>query len=215
VKLGCFGCLSLIVLILLVVMLGGGLLFLSTHIFTAPDLQSVSFSKADGYSAQQKLYELILRGAGRSSRADTIVLTEREVNAFLANHLDQSAGLPLSPLTVKLEEGQFFLQGQTSLMNLLRAPVFSYLAPYLTDPRLDRQVWVSIRGRVDVEGAGSGGTRHGTVTVTEFVLGRQPLSSFLLYAAMGPSGSGLFRWVVPSVVDSVEIHPKQVVIRTR
>jgi len=214
VKLGCFGCLSVIVLLLLLVMAGGALLFLSTNIFTAPDVQSVSFSRADGYSAQQKLYEIILRGARRSTRTDPIVLTEREVNAFLAHHLDESAGLPLSPLIVKLEDGQFFVQGQTPLKNLLRAPLFSYLTPYLSDPRLDRQVWVSIRGRVDIEGADGKGTRHGTVTVTEFALGRQPLSSFLLYAAAGPSGSGLFRWPVPSVVDSVEIHPKQAIIRT-
>ena len=213
-KFGCFGCLALIVLVLVVVTVGGTLIFLSTNIFATPDLQSVPFSKSDGYSAQQKLYEVILRGAGRSHRTDPIVLSEREVNAFLAHHLDEAA-LALSPITVKLEGDQFFVQGQTPLRNLLRAPLFSYLAPYLSDPRLDQPVWVSIRGRIDIQGAAGKGTRYGTVSMTEFALGRQPVSSVLLYAAMGPSGAGLFRWSVPSVVESVEIRGKQAIIRTR
>jgi hypothetical protein len=73
-------------------------------------------------------------------------------------------------------------------------------------------VWVTVRATVRVEGQAS---RYGTVSVTQFELGRQHVSSYLLYVMMGPSGRGVFRWPVPSVVDSIQIEEGQAIIRTR
>ena len=205
-KLGCFGCFTLVVLVLAVLAVTGGVLFLSVNVLGSPDVRPVSFSRADGYAAQQKLYELVLRQAGHSSRRDPITLTEREVNAFLSRHLAEAAGVPLSPLTVRLDKDHLFAQGQTPLRNLFQGPPFAYLMPYIPDKRLDQPVWVS---------PAAGATGYGKVTVTEFVLGRQPVSSFLLYVMLGPSGAGLFRWPVPGVVESVQIQSGQAIIRTR
>src|SRR2546426_11556527 len=214
-KLGCFGCFALVVLVLAVLVVTGGVLFLSINILRSPDVQPVSFSRADGYAAQQKLYELVLRQAGRSGRRDPITLTEREVNAFLSRHLAEVAGVPLSPLTVRLDEDHLFAQGQTALRNLFQGPPFAYLLPYIPDRRLDQPVWVSVRARISIDAAAGAATGYGTVTVTEFVLGRQPLNSFLLYVMLGPSGAGLFRWPVPGVVESIRIQSGQAIIRTR
>src|ERR1044072_1039553 len=73
-KLGCFGCLFLIValLVIVVVILGG--IFLSTNIFRPPEVRPVAFTRHDGYSAQQKLFEGVSRQSGRSSRHDPITL---------------------------------------------------------------------------------------------------------------------------------------------
>ena len=214
-KLGCFGCFALVVLVLAVLVVTGGVLFVSANILRSPDVRPVSFSRADGYAAQQKLYELVLRQAGRSSRKDPITLTEREVNAFLSRHLAEAAGVPLSPLTVRLDGDHLSAQGQTALRTLFQGPPFAYLLPYIPDKRLDQPVWVSVRARISIDAAAGAATGYGTVTVTEFVLGRQPINSFLLYVMLGPSGAGLFRWPVPGVVESIRIQSGQAIIRTR
>ncbi len=211
-RLGCFGCFVLVIVVLAVLVLAGGILFLSANIFRSPDVRPVSFSRGDGYSAQQKLYEVELRQSGRSSRKDPIILTEREANAFLSRHLAEAAGIPLSPLVVRFDKGQFFAQGQTALRNILQGPPFGYLLPYIPDKRLDQPVWITVRGRISVEG---GATRYGTVTLTELILGRQPVHSYLLYVMMGPSGAGLFHWPVPAAVESVQMEEGQAIIRTR
>src|SRR6266849_119982 len=97
-RLGCVGCFLLIVVVLVIAVLVGAILFLSVNIFGTPDVRPVSYSREDGYSAQQKLFEVALRQSGRSSRKDPIVLSEREANAFLSRHLAEGVGVPVSPL---------------------------------------------------------------------------------------------------------------------
>ncbi len=214
-RLGCVGCFLVIVVVLAAIVVVGGVLFLSSNIFGTPDLRPVSYSKADGYAAQQKLYEIAQRQAGRSSRKDPVVLSEREVNAFLAHHLTEVAGVSVASLTVKLSKGQFFAQGQTTLRYLLSAPAFSYIFRYMPESRLNQPVWVTVRGRLSIEDGAGGNSRNGSVAVTELVLGRQPLHSLLLYGVLGPSGGGLFRWPVPRVVESVQLEEGQAIIHTR
>ena len=121
----------LIVVILVIVVVGLGVIFLSTNIFSPPDVRPVSFTKNDGYAAQQKLFEVASRQSGRSSRRDPITITEPEANAFLSRHLDQS-GLPLSPIVVRFAKGEILAQGQTAFRNLLKGPPFAQIAPYLS-----------------------------------------------------------------------------------
>jgi hypothetical protein len=214
VKLGCFGCFVVVVGILALLVLAGGAIFLSTNIFGTPQVPSVSFSRSDGYAAQQKLYEIVQRQIGRSSRKDPISLTESEANAFLSRHLSEGT-VPLSPIVVKFKVDQFTVQGQTALRNLVQSPPFTYLLPYLPDKYLDHPVWVSIQGRIAIGGRGEASERSADVTVTEFVLGRQPINPFFLYMLMGPSGAGLFRFRVPGVVEAVDIEAGRAIIRTR
>jgi hypothetical protein len=76
-------------------------------------------------------------------------------------------------------------------------------------------VWVSIQGRITIGAGGEATERTADVSVTEFVLGRQPISPFFLYMLMGPSGAGLFRFRVPGVVEGVDIQGGRATIRTR
>jgi hypothetical protein len=213
-KVGCFGCFVLTLAGLTCLVVVGGALFLSANIFQAPDVRPVSFSKADGYTAQQKLYEIVQRQSKRSARKDAITLSEREANAFLSHHLEMS-GMPMSPLTVRFENGQLFAQGQTRLRSIFQGPPFAQILPYIPDGGLNRPVWITVRARISLQPGASGASQYASLDVTRFELGRQLLSSFLLYGMMGPSGAGLFRWPVPAVVDSIRVGDGQVTIRTR
>ena len=214
VRLGCFGCFVLVVGGLALVVLAGGAVFLSSNIFGTPEVPPVAFSRSDGYSAQQKLFEIVQRQAGHSSRKDPISLTEAEANAFLSRHLDEGT-VPLSPVVVRFKGDQFVVRGQTALRNLIQSPPFSWALPYLTSRYLNQPVWVSVEGRITIAGRGESTGRSADVTVSDFALGRQPISPFLLYALMGPSGGGLFHFRVPGVIESVEIQGGRAVIRTR
>ena len=211
-KLGCVGCLLLIVAILVIVVVGLGMIFLSTNIFSPPEVRPVSFTRLDGYAAQQKLFEVASRQHGRSTRRDPITLSEPEVNAFLSRHLEQS-GLPLSPIVVRLHKGEVVAQGQTQLRNLIKGPPLAQIAGYVGDKRLDEPIWVTIRGRVAIDGTGS--QRQGRVDVEQFALGKQHLGSMLLMLLMGPSGGGLLRWPVPAVVDEIRVGEGNLTITTR
>lgn len=209
---GCLGCVVVIVAIMVILVVGLGVVLLSTTIFTPPEVRPVSFTKNDGYAAQQKLFEVASRQSGRSGRRDPITITEAEANAFLSRHLDQS-GLPLSPLVVRLAKGEILAQGQTAFRNLLKGPPFAQIAPYLSTKRLDELVWVTVGGRIKIEGTGN--SRHGSVEVTQFALGKQQLGSIVLLLLMGPSGGGLLQWPVPAVVDEVRVGEGQLSITTR
>jgi hypothetical protein len=214
-RLGCLGCFVLILVVLTALVVVGGALFLSGNIFAIPDVKPSSYSRSDGYSAQQKLFEIAQRQSGRSTRKDPIVLNEREANAFIANHLSEAAGVSLSPLTIKFSRGQFWAQGQTALRNLFLGPPLSYVLKYIPDNRLNLPVWVTVRGHVSIEDGVGANSRHGVISVTELTLGRQSLHSFVLYLLLGPSGSGLLRWPVPRVVESIQIEDGQAILHTR
>lgn len=216
-RVGCFGCLALTLLILVVLVAVLGVLFLSGNILDAPETTpSGKFGRSDGYSAQQKLYEIVLRQTDRSTRRDPIVLSETEVNAFLANHLAEAADLPLKPISVKFTGGLMEVQGQTALRNLLQGPPLPQLMPYVPQAKLDHPVWVTVRGRVKIEIGPAGATRnYGKVELVDFSLGKQPLGTWLLSLMLGSTGSRLLRWQVPGVVQEVQIDDGRIIIRTR
>ena len=216
-RLGCFGCLALLVVILVVAVGALGIVFLSGNITSPPDnVRPVRFTRADGYSAQQKLYEVVLRQSGRSSRQDPVVISEQEANAFLANHLAEAADLPFSPLSVRFTNGEIEFAGQTALRNLLQGPPFAQLLPYVSDSRLDTPLWVTVKGRVVVETAPAGSARaFGRVDLSEFALGKQNLGTWLLSLMLGSTSTRVLRWQIPAIIQEVQVQDGKVVIVTR
>ena len=214
-RLGCFGCLALVVVVMVIAVGALGIVFLSGNITTPPDLPVARYSRADGHSAQQKLYELVLRQTGRSSRQDPVVITEQEANAFLANHLAEAGGLPFDPLIVRFSNGQLELKGQTPLRNLLQGPPFAQLLPYVSDSRLDHPLWVTVKGQVVIEGRAEGARNYGRVDLSDFALGRQDLGTWLVSLMMGPTSKRLLRWQVPAVVREVQIQDGKAIVLTR
>src|SRR5713226_6841683 len=87
-KLGCFGCLSVFVVVLSILALGGGALWVWGRIQATPPLLRGGPSKADPTAVERRLAELWLRAAGRSTRVEPVVLSEPEIAAFLARHLE-------------------------------------------------------------------------------------------------------------------------------
>jgi len=215
-KLGCAGCLILSVGLMFLAVVAGGFLFLSGNIFEEPRFDPVEWLRGDASSARSKLAEVVQRDLGHSSRQDPILLNEREVNALVARHLAETAGLRFDPFAIKLTRGQFVLQGRTTIGDLLQGPPFAQLAPQLPAAQLSRPIWITARGHISVE-PGEPGGRPGRarVDLTEFTLGKQPVGAWPFSIVMGPAGSRLLKWTVPGALRDVEIDDRRLVIRTR
>jgi len=215
-KMGCAGCLVLLIGLGFVAILVGGFIFLSGNIFEEPRSEALEWSRSDASSARAALREVLLRDAGQSGRQDPILLSEREINALVARHLAETAGLRFDPFAIRLTQGQFLLQGRTLLRSLLHGPPFAQLAAYLPVSQLNRPIWITVRGYLAIQ-PGDPGVRPGQarVTLTEFNLGRQPVGNWPFSVVMGSAGSGLLKWQVPGTVRDIDIQDRRLVIRTR
>ena len=213
-KFGCMGCLALL-LILAVVLVGGALaLYYAGSVFDMPAFPRVEYTPSDGHRAQQKLFELATRNSKRS--AEPVVLTERELNAFLARHLEEGEGLHFSPIVVRLSPGTIEVQGRTTLVNLFQGFPFPLLAEYLPASALDRPVWVTVSGTIQVQKRRSRTERpYGQLVVSEFSLGNQDLGSWVLAWMLGGKRESLLRWQLPPAVDGITIEQGRVVITAR
>ena len=81
---------------------------------------------------------------------------------------------------------------------------------------LAQTVWVTVRGRFIIDHPRTkGGRTYARVEVSEFALGKQPVGRWLLWLMLGPAGSKLLRFQVPTIVDSVQIEERRVMIRTQ
>src|SRR6266567_1115667 len=137
-KMGCVGCLFIVIGIIFFAAVAGGFLFLSGNIFEAPPFDAVEWSRGDASSAQSKLYELVQRDAGQSTRQDPVLLSEREANALAAQYLAQTGHLRFEPFGIRLTQGQFTLRGRTQLGSILPEPPFAQIRPYLPAAQLAR-----------------------------------------------------------------------------
>lgn len=208
------GCVILFVVVLgLGVVLAGGLIY-SMNIFYLPDRPPEPLGTAvDGWRAQRKMLEIVLRERNVSSRTQPLVFTEKQLNAFLSRHLEESRGIPFSNLRVKLIPGGLSLQGQTRLRSLARAVPFNYIVGYLPASEMDRPVWVVMQARVRLE-SGRFGKRQEYLRIepTMFRIGAHVMSARVLSWIVGRE---LFRWAVPNVIQSVEVEEGRVVVTTR
>lgn len=214
-KLGCVGCLMVIISVAFLVVVAGGFLFMSDNIFGEPRFEVVDWDPANALTARDKLLQLVLRDTGRSGRRDPIILSEREINALVARHLAEKAGLRFSPFALRLTRGEFLLKGRTVLRSLLQGPPFAQLADYLPGAQLDRPVWITVRGYIATRPGDPGGRPgEARVVLTEFNLGRQPFGSWPFSALMGSAATGLLKWQVPGTLRDIDIEDRRVLIRT-
>jgi len=214
-RLGCAGCLILVVLLTFIGGLVGGFVVLSGNMLEEPRFEVVAWSRSDASAARYKLREVALRETGQSGRQDPIIVSEREINALVASHLAEAAGLRFEPFSMRVFQGQFLLQGRTVLRSLLRGPPFAQLAAYLPASQLGRSIWITVRGSLAVQ-AGEPGRKPGQarVVLTEFNLGKQPIGIWPFSAVMGSTGAELLKWQVPGIVRDVDLEERRVVVRT-
>src|SRR6266508_4927329 len=78
-KLGCSGCLALILILAVASLLVGGAVGAAVRMLAHPDVRVAPSTAADGARAQQKLFDL----ARQARRGETIALSEAEVNALI------------------------------------------------------------------------------------------------------------------------------------
>jgi len=214
-RVGCLGCLVLaIVLVGLGIVIGGSLVF-SSSIFNLPESipTTPEWTSSDGQRAQQKLFEIVRRDTRKSSRTDPLALTEREINAFLVQHLEESERINFSPLLVKLNAGEVVIQGRTQLKALLRGVPFNYLVQYLPASQANRPVWVVIQGTVRIERDRVRKERKFLrIEPSGFRIGTQEAGTWLLSRMVGPK---LLRWPVPKVIAAISVEAGRVVVITR
>ncbi len=207
-RLGCFGCLTVVVVLALVGVVGWG----AFQITRAPGLAGPPTSQADGIRAQQKIFD-VLRRSG-SGRPHTVALSERELNAFLSRHLGETADMPLRMLAVRLpSDGHAEIAGQMPLRQLLGLPPFSALAGGLPASWLERGIWLSLRARATLEG-GDGARRHLRLDVERFWLGRLPLPEVMLRVLLDPGALRFLRWPMPDAIDGLRIEPGRLVLQS-
>jgi hypothetical protein len=213
-KAGCIGFVIIALVVAIALVGGGAVLFSAGSIFEIPSRPPAQYSASDGYRAQQKLFSLLPREGRRPPRE--VVLTEPEINAFLARHLAESEGIPLSPIVVKLRPGIVEIQGMTTFRTLLRGFPFRLLPEYLPGTTFDRPVWVSVRGVVEMpRGQLRSERQYGRLRIIEFGLGGQDLGAWVLWLMLGPEvNRHLFQWPVPPVVETIAVDQGRVVIGT-
>jgi len=213
-KLGCLGFLALLLVLAVVFVGGASAIYLAGGMFEAPPWPSaIYYTLSDGYRAQDKIFELILRDSGRSFRHEPVLITEREVNAYLQRHLEEKEGIRLSPLVVKLSDDEIHLQGKTALRDLFKGFPFYLLPDYLPSSALDRPVWVTVRGTIRLDRERGMASRDYTqLEVKTFSLGNQGLGAWLLSLLLGRER---LQWRVPAVVETIKVQEGAIVISTR
>lgn len=210
-RLGCSGCLFVAVIIIGVLIAGivGGV-FLSSAIFTIPEgITASDYTAQDGRAGQQKLAEILLRDGGFARGRGPVIITQRELNGFLAHHLQESGRIPMKPLIVRLTPGILEIQGQTTFGRLFTGFPFSLLADYLPRSYLERPIWVTVRGRIQHDRS------SGSLEVLDFALGSQLISPRLLSWMLGRRGERLLHWHMPGSVERIVIEEGRVVVTTR
>lgn len=215
-RLGCGGCLSLVIFLVSILASAGAGFYFAGAILHVPSIPKPDYTATDGHRAQQKLFGLLLRDSPRAPRREAVVITERELNAFLARHLEENERLPFSPLIVKLSPGKVEIQGQTRLKHLMRAFPLRLLQASLPASVFERQVWVTVRGTIRLHASEAGGRRqYGRLEASAFSLGSQPLGRWLLRALLGRREERLLQWPVPAGVDTITVEQERIVVTTR
>lgn len=210
-RLGCVGCLFLVLVLvgILIAGIAGGLL-LSSAIFATPEgITPPDFTPQNAGAGEQKLAEILLRDRGFAQGKGPVVITQQELNGFLAHHLQESGRIPMKPLSVRLTPGIVGIQGQTTVARLFTGFPFSLLGEYLPRSYVDRPIWVTVKGRIEHDRS------RGSLEVLDFALGTQPISPRVLSWMLGGKGQRLLRWRMPRSVERIVIEEGRVVVRTR
>jgi len=209
-RLGCFGCLTLIILLAL----AGAAAWGTFQVTRAPEIAGAPTSAADGLKAQQKIFDVIRRAG--SGRPHTVTLSERELNAFLRRHLGETAEMPFRNIAVRLpSDGHGEIAGQVPLRQLLGEPVLSALAAVLPAAWLDRDVWLTLRARVTLEGGDAPRDRRQVrLDVERFWIGRLRLPEVMLRVLLDPAALRLLRWPVPDAIEGLRIEPGRLILQS-
>jgi hypothetical protein len=213
---GCTGCLIGVVLLLSAALGLAGGAWVVARLIEVPAADAPPPTAAEAIRAQRKIFSIVRSAeSGRRGQDGPVVLTEGELNAFLARNLPDPAELPLGHPTLKLVGGGVIrFRGTIPVRHLLRSQPASTLAEVLPTGWLARPVSLGLEGHLRLESAGSGRRRYLRLDVDRLWLGRQRLPASLLRFLFDPARLRLLRWSLPVTVESVTIEPGRAVIAT-
>lgn len=193
-------------------------MWIGSAVVAAPEQTPAIGLEQDGLQAQQTLFEIVRRGATRRPPAQRTrreyVLSEGEVNAFLARHLGHVAGLPLTNLAVRfVGNGALELRGRLEV-NQLAGDEKSTLVEYLPESWRKAGVIVTLRGplRLEVE-TSRGQGKSLRLDVEEAYSGRQRVPVLVLERLLA-TNERLTRWSVPDSVTAVIVEKGRAVVQT-
>jgi hypothetical protein len=162
---------------------------------------------ADASRAQQKLFALARHGR----RAQTVTLTEAEVNALLASQMTGNERGSLSRLDARLlGDDRAELVALMPLGAALEEIGLGGVVGVLPRKVRVRPVHLRADVRLMVDAA----PRQARLDVDEFAIGQQRLPAAVLRLLVDPSTLHALRWRLPDHVDAVAIEPGRVLIRT-
>jgi hypothetical protein len=209
-RLGCVGCVTLLatMTVAVVMALAGG--WAVARALDDPGLSAPPFSKGDSATAQHKLFD-IARRARPKPGGEPVVLSEAEINAFLAVNLDGSRLGLRSPFVRLLGDDALEFAGVLPLGRVLRESSLSRVADALPERWLGHPVWARGRARARLETAGR---RYLRLDVEAFSLGRQRLPATLARLVLDPASLRWFTIPLPEGVGAVSVERGRVVIRS-
>jgi hypothetical protein len=179
-----------------------------------PEMSVVEISPADGFRAQQKLFEIMRRA--RSGRAHTVELSEREVNAFLARHLGGAADMPVNELSTRLHgDGRAMIAGRISWKDVLDVPPLPLVSSVLPADWLAQKAWLSLLARVEIERSERPRERrYLRLDVETFRLGRLRLPEIMVRVLLDPSVLRLLRTPLPDGIEAIRVEDGRLFIGT-
>jgi hypothetical protein len=161
-----------------------------------------------GLRVQSAVAQLMLREAGLSSRQEPVTLSDTEVNAFLAGHVE-IRDPPVWPVRVQLHPDGVELGGATTVGRLVEAGLGRGPASVLPGPLGAYPVWVAARGQITVSPSG-----RAEFLAHTGMIGRQRVPVGVLWRGLGGRPPALV-WHMPRVVERVDVEPGRLLIYTR
>ena len=208
-RLGCAGCLVAVVGRAVLTLMMGATVGMGSRMLGQPAVAPIVTTAADGSRAQQKLFELSRR---RRGVAETVIISEAEVNALLTRHLVEARGVQLGAPSARLLGGdRIELMGYRPLGRILEEISLAALGSVLPARWRERPIWLRVGAHIRVE---ERSPRHLQLDVDALVVGRQRVPALALRLLMDPGGVGLLRWPLPAHIESVTIEPGRAIIRT-
>lgn len=169
-----------------------------------PRVPDIVATPEDAARAQQKLWRVVRGGA-----KDPIVLSEAEVNAFVARNLDPN-DLPFPDPLIFLREGDVEVVGQVPLGRLLAESPLALPAALLPERWTARPVWLQVAARAQFQRAPR---RQVRLAVRRVTIGEQRLPAVVLRMLFEPARLQFVRVTMPDTVADVRIENGRAVIR--
>jgi hypothetical protein len=203
VRVGCGGCLTLVIIGLLVTV--GTSIWGTSRVLQSPAVTHIRATAEDAAHAQQKLFRLV-----RGSATDPVVVSEAELNAFVSRNVEHG-DMPVDQPMIFLRDGDVVeIAGEVSVGRLLADSPLGAVAGLLPAQWSAHPVWLQVAAHAHLERRPRPQLR---LDVRRLSLGHQRLPVLALRVLFEPARLRFVRLTLPETVADVRIQSGRVVIR--